>query len=145
MRRDVTTTVAAADIRSAVGLASANLDTQLSGIQSDTDNIQTRIPAALVSGRIDASVGAMASGTVTNTAIADGAITDAKITMPAETTGYVTGFLAKMAQLYNRFFSKVDYDKSGLTIKTYQSDGTTQQTSQTVVTNATNDTVGKAS
>lgn len=61
----------------------------LTTIQADLDNIQTRIPAALVSGRIDASVGAMASGVVTATAIAanaigtselaDGAITAAKI------------------------------------------------------------------
>jgi hypothetical protein len=40
-------TLTQANIRTAVGLASANLDTQLSGIQADTDNIQTRIPAAL--------------------------------------------------------------------------------------------------
>jgi hypothetical protein len=35
------------DVRTAVGLASANLDTQLSGIQSDTNDIQSRLPAAL--------------------------------------------------------------------------------------------------
>ena len=81
----------AAGVRSAVGLASANLDTQLStiagyidteistiisrigvpvtsiasdiaAIQADTDNIQTRIPAALVSGRMDVSVGAYQTG-----------------------------------------------------------------------------------
>jgi hypothetical protein len=40
-------TLTAAGVRTAVGLASANLDTQLSGIQSDADNIQTRLPAAL--------------------------------------------------------------------------------------------------
>jgi hypothetical protein len=44
----------AAGVRTAIGLASANLDTQLIGIQSDTDNIQTRLPAALESGRIAA-------------------------------------------------------------------------------------------
>lgn len=72
-------TLTAAGIRTAVGLASANLDTQLTAHQSDLDDIQTRIPAALVSGRIDASVGAMASGVVTATAIASDAITAAKI------------------------------------------------------------------
>lgn len=40
----------AAGVRAAVGLGSANLDTQLSGIQSDTDDIQTRLPAALTAG-----------------------------------------------------------------------------------------------
>jgi hypothetical protein len=73
------TTVAASAIRSAVGLASANLDTQLSAVQADTDDIQARLPAALVSGRMDASVGAMASGVLTATAIAADAITAAKV------------------------------------------------------------------
>lgn len=81
IRQDVTgiSGLDAAGVRAAVGLATANLDTQLSGIQSDTDNIQTRIPAALVSGRMDASVGAMASGVLTDTAIAADALTAAKI------------------------------------------------------------------
>lgn len=88
--------VDAAGIRSAVGLAAANLDTQLSTIddlldteipaikavtdalpdagalttiQADLDNMQTRLPAALVGGRIDASVGAMAAGVLTASAL----------------------------------------------------------------------------
>jgi hypothetical protein len=60
----------AAGVRAAVGLASANLDTQLSGIQSDTNDIQTRLPAALVSGRMDSSVGAMAANVMTAAAAA---------------------------------------------------------------------------
>lgn len=47
-------TLSQADIRTAVGLTTANLDTQISGIQSDTNDIQTRLPAALESGRIAA-------------------------------------------------------------------------------------------
>jgi hypothetical protein len=66
----------AAGVRAAVGLASANLDTQLSGIQSDTNDIQTRIPAALVSGRIDASVGAMAANVMTAAAAASDLTTE---------------------------------------------------------------------
>jgi hypothetical protein len=46
--------VNASDIRAAIGLASANLDTQLTGIQSDTNDIHTRLPAALESGRMPA-------------------------------------------------------------------------------------------
>lgn len=164
VRRDVTASVGASDIRSAIGLASANLDTQLSGIQADTDNIQTRIPTSLVSGRIDASVGAMAADTVTasaiannaidagaiadnaitNAKIADGAITDAKITLPTEATGYATTFMTKLQQLYNRFFAKTTYNKSGLTIVTTKADGSTTATTQAVTTNATNDIVDKA-
>lgn len=46
----------------------------LTTIQSDLDNIQTRLPAALVDGRIDASIGAIAAGAITAAAIATGAI-----------------------------------------------------------------------
>jgi lipopolysaccharide export system protein LptC len=42
----------------------------VAGVQADTDNLQTRLPAALVSGRIDASVGAMAADVMTAAAAA---------------------------------------------------------------------------
>mgnify|MGYP001609900072 CR=1 FL=1 len=43
-------------------------------IIGDTNDIQTRLPAALVSGRMDSSVGAMAADTITASAVAVGAI-----------------------------------------------------------------------
>lgn len=78
-------TLTAATVRSAVGLASANLDTQLAAVQADTDDIQTRLPAALVSGRIDASVGAMAANVVTASAIAADAIGASELAADAVT------------------------------------------------------------
>lgn len=48
-------------------------------LQADTDDIQTRLPAALVSGRMDSSVGAMAANVLTATAINADAITAAKV------------------------------------------------------------------
>lgn len=48
-------------------------------VETDTVDIQGRLPAALVSGRMDASVGAMAANVLTATAIAADAITAAKI------------------------------------------------------------------
>lgn len=48
----------------------------LTTIQADLDNIQTRIPVALVSGRIDSSVGAMATDTLTAAALAADAIAE---------------------------------------------------------------------
>jgi hypothetical protein len=53
---------------------------EAAAIQADTDNIQTRLPAALVSGRIDASVGAMATNVITAASMAtdaSGEIADA--------------------------------------------------------------------
>ena len=55
-----------------IGRASADI----ASVQADTDNLQTRIPAALVSGRIDASVGAMATDTLTSGALAASAVTE---------------------------------------------------------------------
>ena len=68
----------------------ASADTQataaaLATVQADTDDIQGRLPAALVSGRIDASVGAMAADVVTSTAIATDAIGSAELAASAVT------------------------------------------------------------
>lgn len=45
-------------------------------VHADLDDIQARIPAALVSGRIDASVGAMAANVMTASALAADAVTE---------------------------------------------------------------------
>jgi hypothetical protein len=39
-------------------------------VQADTDNIQTRLPVALVGGRMDSSIGALAAGVLTAAATA---------------------------------------------------------------------------
>jgi len=72
-----------ADADTVWALVNTNLDATISSrasaaalttVQADTDDIQTRLPAALVGGRIDSSVGAMAADVVTATAIAADAI-----------------------------------------------------------------------
>ena len=50
------------------------VDTVADRIEVDTQDIQSRLPAALVGGRIDASVGAMASGVLTAAALATDAV-----------------------------------------------------------------------
>lgn len=47
-------------------------------IQADTDDLQTRVPAALVGGRMDSNVGGMAANVITTTSIANAALTNAK-------------------------------------------------------------------
>jgi hypothetical protein len=68
----------------------AAIKAETATILSDTNDIQTRIPAALVSGRMDSSVGAMAANVLTATAIAADAITDAKVASDV-TIASVTG------------------------------------------------------
>ena len=67
-------------------------------IMADTNDIQTRLPAALVSGRMDSSVGAMAIGVLTATAIAADAITDAKVAADV-TIASVTGSVGSVTGL----------------------------------------------
>lgn len=50
--------------------AGASISADVAGVQSDTNDIQTRLPAALVSGRMDSSVGAMAANVLTAAATA---------------------------------------------------------------------------
>jgi hypothetical protein len=79
----------AGDIR--VNVTQVNGTNQTAGdIMADTNDIQTRLPAALVSGRMDASVGAMAANVLTATAINADAITDAKVAADV-TIASVTG------------------------------------------------------
>lgn len=56
-----------------VGLSGTTVKTA-TDVETDTADIQGRLPAALVSGRIDASAGAVANGAITAAAIATGAI-----------------------------------------------------------------------
>lgn len=56
--------------------AGASIAADVASVQADTDNIQTRLPAALVSGRIDASVGAMAADTLTASALASDGVSE---------------------------------------------------------------------
>jgi hypothetical protein len=65
------------------GTFGAQLKTVLDSVQTDTDDIQTRLPAALVSGRIDASVGAVATAAITADAIAADAIGSSELATTA--------------------------------------------------------------
>ena len=67
---------AVTEIQSGLATSSAlsTLSTAVSNVQADTDNIQTRLPAALSGGRMDSVVNAMASGVITAAVIATDAI-----------------------------------------------------------------------
>ena len=68
-----TNTIYKAVVTDATG---ATVGADVVAVQADTDNIQTRLPAALVSGRMDSSVGAMATDVLTSTALAASAVTE---------------------------------------------------------------------
>ena len=67
-----------------VGLSGTTVKTA-TDVETDTADIQSRLPAALVSGRIDASVGAMAADVVTAASIAANAIGASELAADAVT------------------------------------------------------------
>jgi len=69
----------------------------VSDVQADTDDIQTRLPAALVSGRMDSDVGAMQAGVVSAAAIATDAV-DADA-LAADAVAEIQSGLATASQL----------------------------------------------
>ncbi len=77
---------AVTEIQSGLATASA-----LATVQADTDDIQARLPAALVGGRIDASIGAAAANTLTASALATDAVTEIQAAVAAGAVASVTG------------------------------------------------------
>lgn len=71
-----TNTIFKAVVTDATG---ATVGVDVVNVQADTDNIQTRLPAALVGGRMDSSIGAITAAVITNAAFAAGAIDAAAI------------------------------------------------------------------
>lgn len=68
------TSQTAKDLGATLGTpAGVSIAADIAGVQADTDNIQTRLPAALVSGRMDSSIGAVASGAIGAAGFASGA------------------------------------------------------------------------
>ena len=65
--------------------AGASVSVDIAAIQTDVDNIQTRLPTVLVGGRMDSYVGAMATGVITSDAIATDAIGAAELAADAVT------------------------------------------------------------
>jgi len=72
---------------SVAGLATA---AALATVQADTDNLQTRIPAALIGGRMDASVGAMATDVLTASALAADAVLEIQTGITFDVSGLAT-------------------------------------------------------
>jgi hypothetical protein len=77
--------------QSLVIAATDAITTAVAAVQADTDNIQTRLPAALVGGRMDSSVGAMAANVLTASALAADAVAEIADGVWDETTsGHTT-------------------------------------------------------
>lgn len=83
--------------------AGASIATDIAAIQADTDNIQTRIPAALVAGRIDANMSAISSSATAADNLEQGALALVTSTCAAgsTTTSIVTNLTEATSSHYN--------------------------------------------
>ncbi len=104
----------------------------LTTIQADLDDLQARLPAALVSGRMNSSVGAVANGAIAAAAFATGAF-DAIFTRALSAVeGSAPGrsLAGAIAKLVNKVVL------SGGTLSVKQTDDTTDMFTQTAGTDA---------
>lgn len=141
-------TDAVTEIQSGLATA-ANQSTILAGlsaINADTIDISGRLPAALVSGRMDSSVGAMAAGVIGAAAVAAGAankladhvLRRSLASVQASSDGDAVSFrsaLGAVRKLVNK------WSISGGTLTVYHEDDTTSAGTQTVTTNAAADPI----
>lgn len=91
-------------------VAAVKVDTAAILVDTGT-TLDARIPAALVSGRMDVSVGAMAANVLTATAIAADAITDAKVAADVTIAG-VTGAVGSVTGLTNATIADQVWDEA---------------------------------
>ena len=116
--------------------AGASVSADIAGLQSDTNDIQARLPAALVGGRMDSSVGAAAADTLTASALAADAaneIADAIINRNIS-GGSSTGRTVKQAL----HFLRNKWSISAGTLTVTDTDDTTTSWTATVSTTAGN-------
>ncbi len=138
-----------ANVRTAVGLAAATLDTQLGDIPTVAEfNARTLLAAAY----FDPAVDIVANVTLVDTCttltnktgfvLASNGLDAIATTAPSSVA---TTFPDMMVQLWRRFFKKAVKDTSANTIKTYADNGTTVVTTQTIAETSTAETQGEAS
>jgi len=97
--------ITAAGVRTAVGLASANIDTQLGTIAAYVDTVESRLPAALVGGRMDSTVSAIDGDTTALAAFKAAVRTNVTGTVGAasSTTSVVTSSMTPAASVADQF------------------------------------------
>jgi len=117
----------------------------LATAQADLDDIQTRLPAALVSGRMDSSVGAVATGAITAAGIAADAIGASELAADA-LAEIADTILQRDASLWEASAAKQSLgaavmaavnkiEDSGLGyLIVYRTDGTTEHYRRTITT-----------
>lgn len=114
----------------------------IAAVQADTNDIQTRLPAALVSGRMDVSVGAMADDVVTAAALAADAGTEIADALLKRDLSAVTGEAARSPLNALRFLRNKWTVALGVLTVFKEDDATTAWTGATTTDAAADPIVG---
>lgn len=87
----------------------ASISADIAAVQADTDNIQTRIPAALVSGRMDANASAIddSSAAAANLKQSTLGIVTAVVGLASTTISIVTSSMSPAAAVIDQFKGKI--------------------------------------
>jgi hypothetical protein len=98
--------------------AGASVSADSASVQSDTNDLQTRVPAALVSGRMDSSVGAMASNVMTAAAAAADLTTELQAGLAtgadlAVVAGYIDTEVAAIKVVTDRLGTMIENTSDG--------------------------------
>lgn len=128
---------AAADAAGGLPISDAGgLD--MDALLADTNDIQSRLPAALVGGRMDVSVGAMAAGTMTASALATDAVNEIAdgILDRDMSTGTDSGSTTVRTVRQALRFLRNKWSISGTTLTVYKEDDSTSSWSGTVTGSA---------
>ena len=161
-----TSTLDAAGVRTALGMAEADLDTQLGDvptvaefeartlaaasyataanqatIEGKIDTVDTNVDAVLADTGTDGVVVAAASKT--GYALASNGLDSVAVTDPTDASDAASTFTKMVRWLFLRFWSKNTMTDDTLT--TYKSDGSTSLSTQTLSDDSTTQTQGKAS
>ncbi len=118
----------------------------LAAVDTEIGNIQSRLPAALVGGRMDSSLGAAAADTLTASALATDAVTEIVNAVKAIAVVHSVGdpvTLDEMLGLIKESIkNKLNVVKATGVMTLYKNDGTTARFAHTLVDDATNATRG---
>ena len=104
-------------------VSSRAAEASITTAQADLDDIQTRIPASLVSGRMDSSTGAMAANVLTASAINADAFTAAKFAADVATE-FATTLMTTTYEGTTTFKNFLQYGSSALFGKYNSASGT---------------------
>jgi hypothetical protein len=123
-----------------VSAFSGSADTDVTTLMNTLDAVEARLPAALVDGRMDSSVGAMAANTLTASALATNAVEKIADGLLTRNVSNVES-TAPEHSLTTIILANLENSITGTTLTIKRTDGTTTHVTKTLTTSPTGDKI----